>query len=169
MITTLILDWWGRRDIGIRDGRICAIGKAGNPDINDGVTFDWPGTSLRESHPTAGGIDTTSTSSAATGRDGDRRGITMLGWHRSGNGTNATTCTPAFHISRMLQAAEGLPVNWASSAKAMPAPRSARRAGARRRCGLKLHEDWGTTPAAPTAASTWRTALTCRFASAPTP
>ena len=155
----LILDWWGivKADIGIRDGRICAIGKAGNPDINDGVTIPiGPGTEAiaGESHIlTAGGIDThihficpqqveTAIASGIT---------TMLGGGTGpATGTNATTCTPgAFHISRMLQAAEGLPVNLGffgkGNASTPEALEEQVRAGA---CGLKLHEDWGTTPAA---------------------
>jgi urease subunit alpha len=155
----LILDWWGivKADIGIRDGRICAIGKAGNPDIQAGVTIVvGPGTEAiaGEGHIlTAGSIDThvhficpqqieTALASGVT---------TLLGGGTGpATGTNATTCTPgAFHISRMLQAAEGLPVNLGfygkGNASTPEAIEEQVRAGA---CGLKLHEDWGTTPAA---------------------
>ncbi|MBC1261206.1 urease subunit alpha [Synechococcus sp. BSF8S] len=155
----LILDWWGivKADVGLRDGRICAIGKAGNPDITDGVTIIvGPGTEAiaGEGHIlTAGGIDThihficpqqieTALASGVT---------TLLGGGTGpATGTNATTCTPgAFHLARMLQAAEGLPVNLGfygkGNASTPGAIEEQVRAGA---CGLKLHEDWGTTPAA---------------------
>jgi urease subunit alpha len=155
----LILDWWGiiKADVGLRDGRICAIGKAGNPDISDGVTVViGPGTEAiaGEGHIlTAGAIDThihficpqqVETALAA--------GTTTLlgGGTGPATGTNATTCTPgAFHLARMLQAAEGLPVNLGffgkGNASTVAALEEQIVAGA---CGLKLHEDWGTTPAA---------------------
>jgi len=155
----LILDWWGivKADIGLRDGRIVAIGKAGNPDITDGVDIVvGPGTEAiaGEGHiVTAGAIDThihficpqqveTALSSGVT---------TMLGGGTGpATGSNATTCTPgAFHLARMLQAAEGLPINLGfygkGNASTPAAIEEQIRAGA---CGLKLHEDWGTTPAA---------------------
>jgi urease subunit alpha len=155
----LILDWWGivKADIGLRDGRICAIGKAGNPDTQEGVTIVvGPGTEAiaGEGHIlTAGSIDThvhficpqqieTALASGVT---------TLLGGGTGpATGTNATTCTPgAFHIGRMLQAAEGLPVNLGfygkGNASTPEAIEEQVRAGV---CGLKLHEDWGTTPAA---------------------
>ena len=155
----LILDWWGivKADIGIRDGRICAIGKAGNPDISNNVDIViGPGTEAiaGEGHIlTAGAIDThihficpqqieTALASGVT---------TLLGGGTGpATGTNATTCTPgAFHLARMLQAAEGLPVNLGffgkGNASTPEALEEQIRAGA---CGLKLHEDWGTTPAA---------------------
>jgi urease subunit alpha len=155
----LILDWWGivKADIGIRDGRICAIGKAGDPDTQAGVDIVvGPGTEAiaGEGHiVTAGAIDThihficpqqieTALASGVT---------TLLGGGTGpATGTNATTCTPgAFHLARMLQAAEGLPVNLGFYAKGNASTPEAIeeqiRAGA---CGLKLHEDWGTTPAA---------------------
>jgi urease subunit alpha len=155
----LILDWWGivKADIGLRDGRIVAIGKAGNPDISDGVDIIvGPGTEAiaGEGHIlTAGSIDThihficpqqieTALASGVT---------TLLGGGTGpATGTNATTCTPgAFHLARMLQAAEGLPVNLGFFGKGNASTPAALeeqiRAGA---CGLKLHEDWGTTPAA---------------------
>ena len=155
----LILDWWGivKADIGLRDGRICAIGKAGNPDISDNVNIVvGPGTEAiaGEGHiVTAGAIDThihficpqqieTALASGVT---------TLLGGGTGpATGTKATTCTPgAFHLARMLQAAEGLPVNLGffgkGNASTPEALEEQIRAGA---CGLKLHEDWGTTPAA---------------------
>jgi urease subunit alpha len=155
----LILDWWGivKADIGLRDGRIVAIGKAGNPDIQDGVDIVvGPGTEAiaGEGHIlTAGAIDThihficpqqieTALASGVT---------TLLGGGTGpATGTNATTCTPgAFHLARMLQAAEGLPINLGFFGKGNASTPAALeeqiRAGA---CALKLHEDWGTTPAA---------------------
>ena len=155
----LILDWWGivKADIGLRDGRIAAIGKAGNPDVQAGVDIIvGPGTEViaGEGHiVTAGSIDThihficpqqieTALASGVT---------TLLGGGTGpATGTNATTCTPGpFHLARMLQAAEGLPVNLGfygkGNASTPEALEEQIRAGA---CGLKLHEDWGTTPAA---------------------
>jgi len=155
----LILDWWGivKADIGLRDGRIVAIGKAGNPDIQSGVTIVvGPGTEAiaGEGHiVTAGAIDThihficpqqieTALASGVT--------TLMGGGTGPATGTNATTCTPgSFHLARMLQAAEGLPVNLGFFGKGNASTPAALeeqiRAGA---CALKLHEDWGTTPAA---------------------
>ena len=155
----LILDWWGivKADIGLKDGRIVGIGKAGNPDIQSDVSIViGPGTEAiaGEGHIlTAGGIDThihficpqqieTALASGVT--------TLMGGGTGPATGTNATTCTPgAFHIGRMLQAAEGLPVNLGffgkGNASTPEALEEQVRAGA---CGLKLHEDWGTTPAA---------------------
>ncbi|MBD2101263.1 urease subunit alpha [Leptolyngbya sp. FACHB-261] len=157
----LILDWWGivKADIGIRDGKIAGIGKAGNPNIQDGVT---PGMVVGASTEvlagenlivTAGGIDTHvhficpqliefAISSGLT---------TLLGGGTGpATGTNATTCTPgAWNISKMLQAAEAFPINlgfYGKGNSALPAPLMEQvEAGA---CGLKLHEDWGTTPSA---------------------
>jgi len=155
----LILDWWGivKADIGLRDGRIVAIGKAGNPDIMDGVDIViGPGTEAIAGEGqilTAGAIDThihficpqqieTALASGVT--------TLMGGGTGPATGTNATTCTPgAFHLARMLQAAEGLPINLGffgkGNASTPEALEEQVRAGA---CGLKLHEDWGTTPAA---------------------
>jgi urease subunit alpha len=155
----LILDWWGivKADIGLRDGRIVAIGKAGNPDIQSGVDIVvGPGTEAiaGEGHiVTAGAIDThihficpqqieTALASGVT--------TLMGGGTGPATGTNATTCTPgAFHLARMLQAAEGLPVNLGffgkGNASTPEALEEQIRAGA---VTLKLHEDWGTTPAA---------------------
>ena len=155
----LILDWWGvvKADVGLRDGRIAAIGKGGNPDIQDGVdVVIGPGTEIIAGEGqilTAGAIDShihficpqqveTALASGVT---------TMLGGGTGpATGTNATTCTPgAFHLARMLQAAEGLPVNLGFFGKGNASEAEALEeqvhAGA---CGLKLHEDWGTTPAA---------------------
>jgi urease subunit alpha len=155
----LIIDHWGivKADIGIRDGRIAGIGKAGNPDIQPGVDIIvGPGTEAIAGEGkiiTAGGfdchihficpqqIDEALTSGVTT----------MLGGGTGpATGTNATTCTPgAWHIERMLQAFEGFPVNLGLSGKGNASlPESLIeqvRAGA---SSLKLHEDWGTTPAA---------------------
>ena len=155
----LILDWWGivKADIGLRDGRICAIGKAGNPDTQAGVTIVvGPGTEAiaGEGHIlTAGSIDThTHFICPQQIETALASGVTTLlgGGTGPATGTNATTCTPgAFHLARMLQAAEGLPVNLGfygkGNASTPEAIEEQVRAGA---CGLKLHEDWGTTPAA---------------------
>jgi len=155
----LILDWWGivKADIGLTGGRIVAIGKAGNPDTQEGVTIVvGPGTEAiaGEGHiVTAGSIDThvhficpqqieTALASGVT---------TLLGGGTGpATGTNATTCTPgAFHIARMLQAAEGLPVNLGFYGKGNAStPEALEEQIAAGACGLKLHEDWGTTPAA---------------------
>ena len=157
----LIVDYWGivKGDIGIRDGRIVAVGKAGNPDTLDGVHPDLvvgAGTEVIAGEGkivTAGGIDShihficpqqvdEAISSGIT---------TMLGGGTGpATGTNATTCTPgAWNIGRMLQAGDCLPVNIGFLGKGNCATRDPLRdqveAGA---CGLKLHEDWGTTPAA---------------------
>ena len=155
----LILDHWGivKADVGIRDGRICAIGKAGNPDVQPGVDIViGPGTEAIAGEGrilTAGGIDAHihficpqqlehALASGVT---------TMLGGGTGpAEGTNATTCTPgAWHIGRMLQAADGLAVNLGFFGKgnaSLPAALIEQVEGGA--CGLKLHEDWGTTPAA---------------------
>ena len=156
----VILDYWGivKGDIGIRDGRIVAIGKAGNPLIQSGVDpklVIGPGTEVISAEGmivTAGGVDThvhficpqlIETAIAS--------GLTTLIGGGSGpaTGTWATTCSPGpFHIERMLQAAEGLPINLGFTGKgnsSLPEMLELQiRAGA---LGLKLHEDWGTTPA----------------------
>jgi urease subunit alpha len=157
----VILDHWGivKADIGIRAGRIVGIGKAGNPDTMDGVAPTMvvgPGTEAIAAEGrivTAGAIDAhvhficPQLAWAALSA-----GITTLigGGTGPATGTNATTCTPGpWNIHRMLQAVEGLPVNIGLLAKgnsSMPAAlREQIEAGA---IGLKLHEDWGTTPAA---------------------
>ncbi|MEI7025406.1 urease subunit alpha [Paenibacillus sp. y28] len=157
----VIVDHWGivKADVGIRDGVIVGIGKSGNPDIMDGVSPDLVIGASTEviagegKMLTAGGIDThihficpqqieTALASGIT---------TMIGGGTGpATGTNATTCTPgAWHIHRMLEAAEAFPMNLGFLGKgnaAFPAPLAEQiEAGA---IGLKLHEDWGTTPAA---------------------
>jgi urease subunit alpha len=155
----LIIDHWGivKADIGVTNGRISAIGKAGNPDVQPGVDIViGPGTEIIAGEGkilTAGGIDShihficpQQVDDALAG------GITTLvgGGTGPATGTSATTCTPGpWHLMRMLQAAEGLPVNLAFAGKGNASQPAALeemiRAGA---SSLKLHEDWGTTPAA---------------------
>src|SRR5246127_2241766 len=143
----LILDHWGitKADIGIKDGRITAIGKAGNPDVQPGVDIIiGPGTEAISGEGkivTAGGIDTHVHYICPQQIDEALyAGITTLmgGGTGPATGTNATTCTPGpWHIQRMLQSADGFPVNLGFFEQI--------EAGA---CGFKLHEDWGTTPSA---------------------
>jgi len=155
----LILDWWGvvKADVGIRDGRILALGKAGNPDVQPGVEIIiGPGTEIIAGEGrilTAGGVDShIHFICPQQVEEALCSGMTTLlgGGTGPAEGTNATTCTPGpWHLARMLQAAEGLPVNLGFFGKgnaALPGSLEEQiRAGA---CGLKLHEDWGTTPAA---------------------
>ena len=155
----LILDYWGivKADIGIKEGRIFAIGKAGNPDIQPNVTIIiGPGTEVIAGEGkiiTAGGFDThihficpqqidEALSSGVTSMLGGGTG--------PAHGTFATTCTPGpWHLSRMIQAADAFPMNLGFAGKgnaSLPASLEEMvKAGA---CALKLHEDWGTTPAA---------------------
>jgi urease subunit alpha len=155
----IILDHWGiiKADVGIKDGRISGIGKAGNPDIQPGVTIVvGPGTDVIAGEGkilTAGAIDThihfiapqqaeEALSSGTTTLVGGGTGPTV--------GTLATTVTPGpWAIHRMLEAVEALPINVGLLGKgnaSLPEPlREQIRAGV---VGLKLHEDWGTTPAA---------------------
>jgi urease subunit alpha len=155
----LIIDHWGivKADIGIRDGRISRIGKAGNPDIQPGVDIIiGPGTEIIAGEGkivTAGGIDAhIHFICPQQVEEALASGITTMigGGTGPATGTAATTCTPGpWHLARMLQAAEGLPVNLAFAGKGNAARPAALeemvRAGA---AALKLHEDWGTTPAA---------------------
>lgn len=155
----LIVDYWGiiKADVGIKNGRIAAIGKAGNPDIQNAVTLIiGPGTEIIAGEGnilTAGGIDAhihficpqqidEALSSGVT---------TMIGGGTGpATGTNATTCTPGpWHIHQMLSALERFPMNFGllgkGNASLPDALEEQIQAGA---MGLKLHEDWGTTPAA---------------------
>ncbi|ABK43545.1 urease, alpha subunit [Magnetococcus marinus MC-1] len=155
----LIVDHWGivKADVGIKDGRICAIGKAGNPDVQPNVDIIiGPGTEAIAGEGrilTAGGIDAhIHWICPQQIEDALHSGITTMlgGGTGPAEGTNATTCTPGpWHIARMLQAAEGLPMNMGFFGKGNASrPQGLEeqlRAGA---CGLKLHEDWGTTPSA---------------------
>ncbi|MBI2784364.1 MAG: urease subunit alpha, partial [Gammaproteobacteria bacterium] len=154
----LILDHWAivKADIGIRDGRIAGIGKAGNPDVQPGVTLViGPGTEVIAGEgmiATAGGIDAhIHFICPQQVEEALMSGITTMlgGGTGPATGTNATTCTPgAWHIARMLEAAEGLPMNLGFLGKGNASLPGALieqvEAGA---MGLKLHEDWGTTPA----------------------
>ncbi|WP_460448328.1 urease subunit alpha [Alsobacter sp. SYSU BS001988] len=155
----LILDHWGivKADVGLKEGRIAGIGKAGNPDIQPGVTIViGPGTDIIAGEGkilTAGGFDSHihficpqqiehALMSGVT---------TMLGGGTGPSaGTNATTCTPGpWHIARMIQSFDAFPVNLGISGKGNASRPEGLvemvKAGA---CALKLHEDWGTTPAA---------------------
>ncbi len=155
----LILDHWGvvKADIGIKDGRIHAIGKAGNPDIQPGVDIiigaATEAVAAEGMIVTAGGIDAhIHMICPQQVDDALMSGVTTMigGGTGPATGTNATTCTPGpWNIGRMLQAGDALPVNLGFLGKgnaSLPAPLDEQiEAGA---IGLKLHEDWGTTPAA---------------------
>jgi len=157
----VVLDHWGivKADVGIKNGRICGIGKAGNPLLMDGVSPELiigPGTEILAGEGkilTAGGIDshihficpqqiTTALASGIT---------TMIGGGTGpATGTNATTCTPGpWNLARMLEAVEAYPLNFGflgkGNASRPEALREQIEAGA---IGLKLHEDWGSTPTA---------------------
>jgi urease subunit alpha len=155
----VILDHWGivKADIGLRDGLIAAIGKAGNPNVQPGVDIViGPGTEVIAAEGkivTAGAVDCHihficpqqvehALYSGVT---------TMLGGGTGpAHGTLATTCTPGpWHMARMLEAAEAYPVNLGFYGKGnASAPRALEEVVSAGACGLKLHEDWGTTPAA---------------------
>src|SRR5262245_19233514 len=155
----LILDHWGivKADIGIKDGCIAAIGKAGNPDVQPNVTMIiGPGTEVIAGEGnivTAGGIDTHVHYICPQQIDEALySGLTTMigGGTGPSAGTTATTCTPGpWHIQRMLEATEAFPMNFGILGKgnaSSPAGLIEQiEAGA---CGLKLHEDWGATPAA---------------------
>ncbi|HWZ60524.1 MAG TPA: urease subunit alpha [Gemmatimonadaceae bacterium] len=155
----LILDHWGivKADIGLKDGRIAAIGKAGNPDIQPNVTIIvGPGTEVIAGEGrivTAGGIDThVHFICPQQIEEALYAGLTTMmgGGTGPAEGSTATTCTPGpWHIQRMLQAADAFPMNLGIFGKgnaSLPAGLVEQvEAGA---CGLKLHEDWGATPAA---------------------
>lgn len=155
----LIVDHWGiaKADIGIKGGRIAGIGKAGNPDIQPAVTLViGAGTEIIAGEGmivTAGGIDSHIHFICPQQiEEALMSGITTMlgGGTGPATGTNATTCTPGpWHIEQMLLAAEAFPMNLGFLGKgnaSLPEPlREQIRAGA---MGLKLHEDWGTTPAA---------------------
>jgi urease subunit alpha len=155
----LILDHWGivKADIAIKDGRIAAIGKAGNPDVQPGVDIIiGPGTEVIAGEGnivTAGGIDThVHFICPQQIEEALFSGVTTMmgGGTGPAAGTTATTCTPGtWHIRRMLEAADSFPVNFGFFGKGNASLAAGLveqiEAGA---CGLKLHEDWGTTPAA---------------------
>jgi urease subunit alpha len=155
----LILDHWGivKADIGIKDGRIFQIGKGGNPDVQPGVNIVvGPGTEVIAGEgliAVPGGIDAHIHFICPQQiEDALMSGVTTMigGGTGPAAGTSATTCTPGpWHMARMLQAAEGLPMNLGflgkGNASLPEALEEQIQAGA---MGLKLHEDWGTTPAA---------------------
>jgi urease len=157
----LIVDYTGiyKADIGIKHGHIVGIGKAGNPDVMDGVTKGMVvgnGTDViaaEGSIVTAGGIDThIHLICPQQAYESIAAGITtyLAGGTGPSAGTNATTCTPGkWHMEQMLKAIDHLPLNYGITGKGNDsgpvALRESIEAGA---CGLKLHEDWGTTPAA---------------------
>ncbi|MDE0250089.1 MAG: urease subunit alpha [Gammaproteobacteria bacterium] len=155
----LIVDFWGivKADVGIKNGRIAGIGKAGNPDVQPGVSIlIGPGTEAIAGEGlilTAGGIDAhIHFICPQQVEDALMSGITTMigGGTGPATGTNATTCTPGpWNIHRMLEAADSLPMNLGflgkGNASLPEALNEQLEAGA---MGLKLHEDWGTTPAA---------------------
>ncbi|MDE4536331.1 urease subunit alpha [Pseudomonas sp. ITEM 17296] len=159
LTNALVIDHWGivKADIGVKHGRIAAIGKAGNPDVQPGVTVPvGPGTEVIAAEGkivTAGGIDShihficpQQVEEALTS------GVTTFigGGTGPATGTNATTCTPGpWYLARMLQAADSLPINIGLLGKGNASrPEALREQIAAGAVGLKLHEDWGSTPAA---------------------
>jgi urease subunit alpha len=155
----VIVDHWGivKADIGIKDGRISGIGKAGNPDVQPGITIViGPGTEIiaGEGHlVTAGGIDShIHFICPQQCEEALMSGITTMigGGTGPAAGTNATTCTPGpWNTARMLEAADALPVNLGFLAKGNASQPGGLVEQIEAGCmGLKLHEDWGTTPAA---------------------
>ncbi len=155
----LIVDHWGivKADVGIKNGRISAIGKAGNPDVQPGVNIIiGPGTEAIAGEGnilTAGGIDSHIHFICPQQVDEAlMSGITTMlgGGTGPATGTNATTCTPGpWNIHRMLEASEELPMNLGYLGKGNASlPTALEEQVAAGAMGLKLHEDWGTTPAA---------------------
>ncbi|MBF0097218.1 MAG: urease subunit alpha [Magnetococcales bacterium] len=155
----VILDHWGvvKADIGLRQGRIAAIGKAGNPDIQPGVTMViGPASEIIAGEGlivTAGGIDShIHFICPQQAEEALFSGVTTLlgGGTGPAAGTCATTCTPGpWHLHRMLEAMEALPVNIGLFGKGNASlPQGLREQVQAGAMGLKLHEDWGTTPAA---------------------
>jgi len=155
----VVLDHWGivKADVGIKEGRIFAIGKAGNPDVQDNIDIIiGPGTEViagEGSILTAGGIDAhIHFICPQQVEEALMSGVTTMigGGTGPATGTNATTCTPGpWYIGKMLQGTDDLPMNFGflgkGNASLPDALEEQLEAGA---CGLKLHEDWGTTPAA---------------------
>ncbi|MEO8667512.1 MAG: urease subunit alpha, partial [Bauldia sp.] len=155
----LIIDHWGivKADVGLKDGKIVGIGKAGNPDVQPGVDIIvGPGTEAIAGEGkilTAGGLDMHIHFIAPQQIDEALySGVTTMlgGGTGPATGTNATTCTPGpWHLARMIEAAEGFPMNLAFAGKgnaSLPEALEEQIKGGA--CALKLHEDWGTTPAA---------------------
>ncbi len=161
LTNALILDHWGivKADIGVRDGKIVGIGKSGNPNIMEGVSDDMvvgAGTEVIAAEGmivTPGGLDVHIHFICPQQIDEAlSSGITTMigGGTGPATGTNATTCTPgAWNIARMLEAAEGFPINLGFLGKGNSSlPESLDEQIEAGALGLKLHEDWGTTPAA---------------------
>ncbi|BBR54382.1 MULTISPECIES: urease subunit alpha [Pseudomonas] len=159
LTNALIIDHWGivKADIGVRHGRIAAIGKAGNPDVQPGVTVPvGPGTEVIAAEGkiiTAGGIDShIHFICPQQVEEALISGVTTFigGGTGPATGTNATTCTPGpWYLARMLQAADSLPINIGLLGKGNASrPEALQEQIAAGAVGLKLHEDWGSTPAA---------------------
>jgi len=159
LTNALIIDHWGivKADIGIKDGRIAAIGKAGNPDVQPGVDIViGPGTEVIAAERqivTAGAIDSHIHFICPQQVDEAlMSGVTSMlgGGTGPATGTNATTCTPGpWNLHRMLEAADALPVNLGFLGKGNASlPEAVDEQIVAGAMGLKLHEDWGTTPAA---------------------
>src|SRR4051812_16118357 len=155
----LIVDHWGivKADVGLRDGRILAIGKAGNPDTQPGVTIViGPGTEIIAGEGkilTAGGMDAHIHFICPQQiEEALMSGVTCMlgGGTGPATGTKATTATPGpWHLARMIEAAEAFPMNLGFSGKGNASlPEALVEQVAAGACSLKLHEDWGTTPAA---------------------
>lgn len=155
----LIIDHWGivKADVGLRDGRIAAIGKAGNPDTQAGVDIIvGPGTEVIAGEGkilTAGAMDAHIHYICPQQiEEALMSGVTCMlgGGTGPATGTNATTCTPGpWHLQRMIEAAEAFPMNLAFAGKGNASlPDALVEQVAAGACALKLHEDWGTTPAA---------------------
>jgi len=159
LTNAIILDYWGivKADIGIKDGKIVAIGKSGNPDVSDNVSYNMvigAGTEVLSAEGkivTAGGIDTHVHWICPQAFEcGFESGLTTMLGGGTGpvDGTNATTCTPGpWNLQMLLKAADDIPVNIGFYGKGNSSTQEPLieqiMAGA---CGLKLHEDWGTTP-----------------------
>ena len=159
LTNALVIDHWGivKADIGLKDGRIAAIGKAGNPDTQPGVDIViGPGTEIiacEGSIVTAGGIDSHIHFICPQQiEEALASGITTMfgGGTGPATGTFATTCTPGpWHMERMLQAADAFPMNLGFMGKGNASqPQALREQIAAGAIGLKLHEDWGSTPSA---------------------
>ncbi len=159
LTNALIMDYWGivKADIGLKDGRIVAIGKAGNPDTQPGVDIIiGPGTeiiSCEGNIVTAGGVDTHIHFIAPQQiEEALCSGVTTMlgGGTGPATGTFATTCTPGpWNIERMMQAADAFPMNLGFMGKGNASlPTALHEQVSAGALGLKLHEDWGTTPAA---------------------
>ncbi len=155
----LIIDYWGivKADVGIKDGRIAAIGKAGNPDVQPSVTIViGPGTEVIAGEGqilTAGGIDAHIHFICPQQiEEALASGVTTMigGGTGPATGTNATTCTPGpWYIEQMLKALDGFPMNFGLLGKGNASlPAALEQQIAAGAMGLNLHEDWGTTPAA---------------------